>query len=156
MTKVWNKLLVTDTHMQCCKCKEVKPHCDFHKDSTAHHRHNLAYNCKVCACTASKALHHVRMKTDQTYRDTKKNSYLKAKYGITKSDYDKTLLATNSCEICRESLVRVGSKIHLDHCHKTGAVRGVLCSKCNQGLGFFKDSASLLKSAEEYITRYKA
>lgn len=54
------------------------------------------------------------------------------------------------CPIC---LLEVGRGGHLDHDHDTGEVRGVLCSKCNVGLGFFKDDPEVLIRASEYLTR---
>jgi hypothetical protein len=44
---------------------------------------------------------------------------------------------------------------HVDHCHTTGKVRGLLCSKCNKGLGHFFDNSVTLRLAAEYIERHK-
>lgn len=54
------------------------------------------------------------------------------------------------CAICR---LKVGISFHVDHCHDTGAVRGLLCSKCNTGLGLFADEPERLRAAIEYIER---
>lgn len=53
------------------------------------------------------------------------------------------------CLICGDELVRP----HVDHDHKTGNVRGILCFNCNGGLGKFKDDMSLLLSAVLYLDR---
>jgi hypothetical protein len=59
-----------------------------------------------------------------------------------------------NCEICGEQTFRHGkSQCHIDHDHKTGKVRGSLCSACNMGLGKFKDSEQLLLSAISYLRR---
>lgn len=42
---------------------------------------------------------------------------------------------------------------HIDHCHKTDIVRGLLCGSCNKGLGFFKDSPNLLYKASDYLSK---
>ena len=55
------------------------------------------------------------------------------------------------CAICKKEL---GDKNRpcVDHSHETGQVRGILCSQCNSGLGFFNDSTELLSAAGEYLT----
>lgn len=57
----------------------------------------------------------------------------------------------NACGICNKKFSKTP---HIDHCHKTGEVRGLLCGSCNKGMGFFKDSPLLLKSTLEYLTNY--
>jgi hypothetical protein len=42
-------------------------------------------------------------------------------------------------------------ELAIDHCHKTGKIRGLLCKNCNQGLGQFKDNIDLLLSAAKYL-----
>lgn len=53
------------------------------------------------------------------------------------------------CGICNEPAN--GVKLHVDHCHRTNTVRGLLCGECNLGLGKFKDSHVLLAKAAEYL-----
>ena len=53
------------------------------------------------------------------------------------------------CAICNEPL----SKPHIDHCHDLLHVRGLLCSRCNTGLGFFKDSPVLFRRAVTYVEK---
>lgn len=54
----------------------------------------------------------------------------------------------NLCSICG---VRLGKDFHVDHCHKTGLIRGILCGLCNRGLGCFKDNLNSLQSAIRYL-----
>lgn len=54
------------------------------------------------------------------------------------------------CAICGVDLLR-DSKTHLDHCHKTGRIRGALCNYCNIGIGTLEDSPEILASAIKYI-----
>lgn len=53
----------------------------------------------------------------------------------------------NKCSICRAELI----KDYLDHNHKTGQLRGLLCNKCNLGIGYFNDKPELLEKAVEYL-----
>jgi hypothetical protein len=57
------------------------------------------------------------------------------------------------CKICQSRLT--GRTCHVDHCHTTGVVRGVLCNTCNPGLGFFRDDPRLLRRAADYIEKHR-
>ncbi len=69
-------------------------------------------------------------------------------YGLTLIEYD-TMVAThaNKCGVCGEEM----DKINVDHCHETGSVRGLLCNKCNWGLGMFNEDIDILASAVSYL-----
>lgn len=79
-------------------------------------------------------------------------------FGITKSQFDEMLLKQdNKCLICgieHEEYMK-GSQnnkvFSVDHCHKTGRIRGLLCCSCNRGLGYFKDSVRSLENAIKYL-----
>lgn len=75
-------------------------------------------------------------------------------------DYNKILKEQNGCcAICKnpEEMIRKGKiqSLAVDHCHETGDIRGLLCTKCNNGLGFFKDSEEYLNFAALYIKQSK-
>lgn len=67
-------------------------------------------------------------------------------------------LASPHCAICgsTETVTRSGRvrRPSIDHCHRTGVIRGVLCSGCNSGLGLFDDDPARLRAAAEYLERY--
>lgn len=93
-----------------------------------------------------------RQSDKQTYRDDN----LKHLYGITHADYERMLEEQGGgCAICGSPTPRRKGRGHLsvDHCHKTGVVRGVLCDPCNNGLGRFQDDPNLLRKAIEYLER---
>lgn len=89
----------------------------------------------------------------------KSNTYLQRTYGISNEDYGEMLKAQNSkCEICGGEGFLMKNQHHrmklvVDHDHKTGKVRGVLCHNCNRALGLFKDSVENLDRAKEYLIK---
>ena len=92
-----------------------------------------------------------RMREYRQENPTKFRGYeLKRSYGISVEDYDRMLEKQGGkCAICGE--VDDHHSLAVDHCHETGAVRGLLCSLCNRGLGLFKDRADLLTAAIKHL-----
>lgn len=83
---------------------------------------------------------------------------LKKLYGISRKTYtDLHELQGGCCAICEkvEVVVIRGKTLSLsvDHCHKSGSIRGLLCSDCNRGLGSFRDDPKILRRAIAYLTR---
>ena len=79
------------------------------------------------------------------------------KYGITSDEYDAlTELQSGVCGICFGDANHGASRnrgfLSIDHNHKTGSVRGLLCSNCNLALGLFRDSAETLTRAAWWVT----
>jgi hypothetical protein len=85
-----------------------------------------------------------RAATDPDHRDKKRVR----RYGLTLEDY-RALLARQgkACAICKKSVPR----LCIDHCHATGKVRGLLCNKCNTGLGCYADDPKLTAAATAYL-----
>jgi len=72
------------------------------------------------------------------------------KYGLNVEEYDALVLASGGlCAICSGDM---GDDICVDHCHDTGAVRGLLCRHCNFGLGHFRDDPERLRAALAYLS----
>lgn len=105
-----------------------------------------------------------KLKHKGKYRETEKKWFLNNKerlqidarkrmYGLTQEDYEKILNEQNyCCAICNNKL-DLGRLTHVDHCHKTNKVRGVLCNVCNLGIGKFRDSCELLQNAINYLSK---
>lgn len=55
------------------------------------------------------------------------------------------------CAICFEVLPDIKKQNHIDHCHNTQMIRGLLCVNCNVGIGMFKDDPTVLRNAADYI-----
>lgn len=73
------------------------------------------------------------------------------KYNISLADYAEMFDSQGGvCAICNRPPSE-GELLHVDHCHNTDKVRGLLCGKCNRGLGLFDDNSGFLASAIEYL-----
>ena len=84
-------------------------------------------------------------------KDTRKSYIIKSKYGIDIFRFKEMLKESNNkCTVCgKEHSDEL--PLNIDHDHKTGEVRGLLCKKCNYGLGFFGDDINLLNNAIKYL-----
>ncbi len=79
---------------------------------------------------------------------------LRSQYGITSQQYDEMLSEQGGvCRVCREPPAMVGrkSRLHVDHCHDTGRVRGLLCHSCNVALGLLKDDKARVSALLAYL-----
>ena len=75
-------------------------------------------------------------------------------YGLSELDVTRMLDKQNcQCVICS---ISIKNGYHIDHCHSTGKVRGMLCQKCNQAIGLLRESESLFFKAAEYIKEHNA
>ena len=82
----------------------------------------------------------------------KRDIIIRKQYGITLEEYNNMLEAQDyKCAICGNEDEIEGRRLAIDHCHSTGNVRGLLCGKCNRGLGLFYDNQELLKQAIQYL-----
>lgn len=81
-----------------------------------------------------------------------KKAKLKKEYGMTPEQYS-TLFELHGacCHICKTHRNNLKKDLAVDHCHITGKIRGLLCDKCNHGLGNFKDNLELLQEAQRYL-----
>lgn len=78
-------------------------------------------------------------------------------YGLTQADWDNLLRSQgNRCAICRaEEPGLRGESWHIDHDHVTGKVRGVLCGRCNLGIGQLQDDPAILFAAARYVAKHR-
>jgi len=138
------------THKICNHCNEEKPLKDFKKGNT--YKGGYRPQCVVCCNVYNLKSHHEhKHKKEYSYADNK-NTHLKRLYGISYKEYLVMLDAQGGrCAICATE--NSGKRAFaVDHCHDTGAVRGLLCGNCNAGIGNLKDSKELLQRAIEYLT----
>lgn len=114
-------------------------------------------NCRACRQTVSRRSN-AQGYNKQYYKDNKvsfskkSREYKLSQYGLTTESYSVLLQSQgNLCAICQEDGV-----MNIDHDHSTGKVRGILCNKCNQGLGLFRDNIDFMKSAISYLEKINA
>jgi hypothetical protein len=90
----------------------------------------------------------------QNNPDVELNGKYKRTFGITLAEYDKLFKQQDGvCLIC--GLPEINQRLAVDHDHKTGEVRGLLCKRCNMMLGLVEESTHLLDGAIKYLKRYK-
>jgi len=97
--------------------------------------------------TSKRAYH----KYKHRYKEKIRNYNIKKKYGITAVEFDQLFAANGSvCAICDSGVARSKRGWHVDHCHKSGRVRGILCHVCNTKLGWFE---KFREQIEGYLIR---
>jgi hypothetical protein len=156
--------------LTCCKCKKEKEQEEFYlrKRKLANGGTSIypRKDCKECSKNRyeswikkednKKLNKETQKKWAKNNPDRCENARLKYRFGITLEDF-KLLLdkQNNMCAICKittEDYAKINKhKFHVDHCHTTGKVRGLLCNNCNVSLGGFKDSKDLLEAAIKYL-----
>lgn len=119
----------------CKRCSEEKDVSLFPID-----KRNVNWKNKVCkSCCGKRA-------------NKNKSSYWKLEYNWKRRgiNLEEAALVKDQgeCQICGNK-----ERLHLDHCHKTNKVRGMLCHKCNRALGFFNDNAERLRKAADYVDK---
>lgn len=92
----------------------------------------------------------------QRHKDSSRFSRIKRVYGLSRSEYRALVEAQASCcAICNKHEPQHFA-LHVDHCHSTGKVRGLLCGRCNQALGLLDENAERMAAASAYVVRHAA
>ena len=130
----------------CSVCNKAK-HLDlFAKDSKT--KSGYRNKCKDC--------YNKRHKELLIQRGGGLGDHLKSRYGITLDDYHSMLQEQNyCCAICNEHVDTMRRRLSVDHDHKTGYVRKLLCDHCNTALGLLKESEEIIVSMLSYLKEFK-
>lgn len=140
----------------CPKCKQTKELDRFGFTKTTNKHNSWCKDCTNIKNREYRKKYPERAKEQRIRHRTKhpdriKSSDLKYEYGITLEEYNALCSQqNNACKICNNAC-RPGRPLSVDHCHKTNKVRGLLCAKCNQGLGLFDDNVDKLIAAASYL-----
>ena len=141
----------------CTKCSKPKLLTEFNRNTHFPKRGSYRYTCRSC---------------DKAYRKHHKVAFalnvvsqrhawmMKHRFGISPDEYNIMLTAQEGmCAICRQperSVFKgVVRRLAVDHSHTTGKVRGLLCLRCNTGLGRFLDNPVLLRDAADYLSTHE-
>jgi hypothetical protein len=157
---------------RCKKCGEAKPLDAFYRDSVARDAHRP--ECKNCTSARRKAWYQANREREiarvvawqqrnrerynaklRAYRranpEVGRADHLNRAFGLTLDEFERLLAAqSGGCAICG-SRSRGNISLHVDHDHESGLVRGLLCVRCNNGLGQFKESFRLMSRAADYV-----
>lgn len=162
----------------CTRCEQEKPDTDFSPSQAKRGRawcricQNIvrkprrlvgaerpALACGVCGKSLEGKRRHARWCSDaclaKGWRAANPGRHrelrLKSAYGLLPGEFDALLVKQNGvCGICAKPFNH-GKNWHVDHCHSTGSVRGILCQKCNQGIGQLGDDPAVLRKAIAYL-----
>lgn len=145
--------------MKTCKvCGEEKDVSCFYKNSS--YSDGLASKCKECHIKQTTENYHRNPSINESNKkryfqniDAERNRDYKRKYGISLEQYNEMLESQNSCcSICGTSSKEVSkNRLFVDHCHRTGKVRGLLCHHCNSMIGLARDDVNVLSRAISYL-----
>ena len=148
---------------QCTRCKQTKPKTEFYRQSKAKEGYNSW--CKQC-CREYERIRYDnepalrekkagvaaawRRRHPEKNRASQRNCRLKREYGIDQDRYEEMLAEQDGkCACCGRS----GKKLLVvDHDHKTGRVRGLICKPCNVAIAQLGDDEAGLRKALEYVT----
>ncbi len=133
----------------CRQCKLDKPDSDFDSQRRV---------CRKCR-NKQKLIAYHSSNRDEVYKSRHRRAQLKCAYNMTLEQYESMYISQNGCcAICgksNEEIAASGVKklLCVDHDHTTGKVRGLLCDKCNRGIGMLDHNIIYLSKAIEYLSR---
>ena len=137
--------MVKIPHKICPECCEDLPLTAYRISKNGYYRRT----CKTCRNLEQRAL---KEKNPEKHKESHRKSMFKRKYGITIDQYNLMFLKQEGkCAICGTHQSELNHTLSVDHCHATNIIRGLLCSKCNTGIGYFNDNAKFLASAASYL-----
>lgn len=146
---------------RCPDCQETKPLDDFYSNPHSTLRTKTSSHCKVCTRRRNRehrqrnaeAISEKRKAARRTPEGIRKSKDrdLRRHYGISLVTLERMIRAQGGrCGICEEEF-QSDKHTHVDHCHITGVIRGILCSSCNLMLGHAKDDQRRLLAAAQYL-----
>jgi len=141
------KIFIIEGQKKCSKCGDMKDLSCF--DKRVNRKSGIQSMCRHCRASYPK----------NKYPERIRNYDLLKTYGISSEDFENLLKSQNNCcAICNINQYELKDRkkkfLCVDHCHESGNIRGLLCDKCNRGIGLLGDDVSNLKSAVNYLSKY--
>lgn len=134
---------------RCTKCGEEKPKSEFYKQKT--HKDGLRSQCKKCVNKHGK-----QYRKKDGFIENRRKYTLKNNHKLTPEQYNELFEKQRGlCSICGGTPTRGKKWLDVDHNHKTGKIRGLLCGDCNRMLGLAKDSDQILILGALYLRRHQ-
>lgn len=130
--------------------------CNIAKPFEAYNKHPKLTGGYRNQCKACKKEYWKAYQKSPNGKRVMKNNRLKYEYGINEDKYNEIFTAQGGCcAICKTHQTSLPISLAVDHDHKTGEVRGLLCGNCNRGIGYLQDTAEVLESATNYLLKHK-
>lgn len=137
-------------YKQCKDCKQTKPTVDFYVSKRS--KDGFVTTCKPCYSVRHPVNQDARREYFNANKDKFNNARIWRIYGITLKDYNNMLISQNHCcAICSISVENLNRMLDIDHCHKTGKVRGLLCNRCNKFLNMIDVNDDILEKIRNYV-----
>lgn len=117
------------------------------------HGTHYAFQFHRCRCEQCVTYNREYNRTwNENNRKARREIQRKTMYGMERGHYDALLVEQGCrCAICGD--VGGPKGLYVDHCHDSGAIRGLLCGKCNAGIGMLKDDPDVLLAAAAYLLK---
>ncbi len=136
---------------RCTRCKELKDISAFYRNTMTRGRTPLS-QCKICMAARTKEARRDPSRREK-WKEYARRASIRSRYGIEPEDYDRILEKQSSvCAICRGINIG-GRKLAIDHDKETKKIRGILCDRCNRGIGFMRHDKYLLQRSIEYLSQ---
>lgn len=128
---------------KCKICEQLKSLEDFYSHDSA--LMGVRPECKKCSLIKMKSWYR-----QNTYNV--RSSKLRSKFGISRAEYEEMAKNQNyRCLICSKHQSELKRGLAVDHCHISGQIRGLLCNRCNRGIGMLNDDTNTIENALAYI-----
>jgi hypothetical protein len=133
----------TTTTKVCAKCAAEKPLSEFYRTGW----------CKPCTNTYARAW---QAANPEKAKASLRRGRLMRRYGLTEAAFNEMFAAqAGCCAICKRHQSEVKGRLQVDHDHRTGMNRDLLCTGCNTALGRVNDSVDILEAAIDYLIRFE-